>query len=274
VHDPNKKRYIFQADAIGVSGQVTDPFHDTIPVQAASALSPSGGYGSARADGFRYKEILSIGAAYTEVIGSETHHEGHVFFETLALSVVEKFNLLDVVTCDRIVARLTSVYPGVTPNGRLENYVTPVGSRLENLRIGNEVLGDVELAPKLIWEEQRACWTGLWEAIQQERDLFQSLSLRNPKSNYEDLVPLPARQEESSVLGFCIALRKEKEAEAHKPVKPFVVPQFGTVHLGEFFCYPHARRLITLRVELGCPGSGPINGPTAMINGGPYPPPG
>src|SRR5580704_4643860 len=67
----NSKRYLFQADATGVAGQFVFPFPEAIPIQAASALPSEGGRGSSRVDGFRHKDILSFGSAYTEVGGAE-----------------------------------------------------------------------------------------------------------------------------------------------------------------------------------------------------------
>src|SRR5690348_13619660 len=126
-----RKRYLHQADAIAAWGHITRPFCEPIPTQAALALPVAGGYGSARVDGFRFKEILSFGAAYTEVVGSEHNPEGP--FDTLALCAIEKLNILDVVTCDRLVARISSRRDLAND----EPEITTLGSRFEGLRIGN-----------------------------------------------------------------------------------------------------------------------------------------
>ncbi len=263
------KRYIFQADAFGVAGQIVHPFHDIIPVQAASALPSEGGFGSARAEAFRYKEILSFGAAYTQVIGTEAH-EG--FSETLSLSVVEKFNLLDVVTCDRMVARLTSNYPGERQEGSdlpAENYIVPIGSHFEGLRIGNVYFERLEVAPEYFCRPEHASWTGLQKALasDQERNMLQPLSLRGQDGNP---VPLRAGGQGANVLGFCLALTESKSAgEPGVPLR-FKLPQFGTVHLGEFFCYPTARQLTMLRVDLGCPVQGSVSASGGIVRGQPY----
>ncbi len=100
----NSKRYLFQADATGVAAQFASPYDDVIPIQSASTLPSIGGRGSSHHGGFQYKDILSFGSAYTEVVGIEAE-DG--VFETVALSVVENFNLLGIVKCDRIVAKLS-----------------------------------------------------------------------------------------------------------------------------------------------------------------------
>ena len=123
-----RKRYLHQASAIATWGHITRPFCELIPTQAASALPVSGGYVSARAEGFRYKEIMSFASAYSEVEGSEHGPDGP--FDTLALTVIEKLNILDLVTCDRVMARISSMSKGDDPE------FTTVGSRFERLRIG------------------------------------------------------------------------------------------------------------------------------------------
>jgi hypothetical protein len=259
----SSKRYIFQGDAIGVAGRIVHPFHDIIPVQAASALPVGGGFGSARVECFRHKEILSFGAAYTEVAGTEAH-EG--IFETLTLAVVEKFNLLDVVTCDRIVARVTSIHGGDSQ----ETSVVPIGSRFEGLRIGNIFFERLEIAPDYFCRPEHASWSGLQKALgnDQDRRLLAALSLPGPDGNP---APLPQGDQRSGVLGFCLALRDPKPgAVLGEPVR-ITVPQFGTVHLGEFFCYPTSRRLVMLRVDMGCPVQGEASLCSAQGGGDSYP---
>lgn len=258
----NSKRYIFNASAIGVAGQIVHPFADIISVQAASALSAGGGFGSARVEEFRHKEILSFASAYTEVVGTEAQ-EG--IFETLSLAVVEKFNLLDVVTCDRVVARVTSLHRGDSK----EASVVPIGSRFERLRIANTFFERLEVAPDYFCQPDHATWSGLQTALEKDRNMLAPLSLPGADGNP---VPLAAGGQASGVLAFCIALSPTADGTQLGAPLRFTVPQFGTVHLGEFFCYPDSRRLIMLRVDLGCPVEGAFSVCGAEVNGGPYPP--
>jgi hypothetical protein len=268
----NSKRYIFQGDAIGASGQLYHPFHDIISVQAASALSADGGFSTARVDGFRYKEIFSFASAYTQITGSEPHTG---VFESLSLSVVEKLNILGVITCDRVVARVTTKYPGDRGEGAApppETCIVPRGSYFEGLRIGNEFFESVEISDYLCQPEY-ACWSGLLKALEsnEKRALLQSLSLPAPGPNGKP-APLLYEGKAPGMLGFGIALRKPKnESELGEPLR-IEVPQFGTVHLGEFFCYPDSRQLTMLRVELGCPVGGGLSVAIGGGGGTPYPP--
>jgi hypothetical protein len=263
----NPKRYLFQASAIGIAGQIAHPFNDLIPVQAASALPSVGGFGTARADGFGYREILSFASAHSEVVGTEVS-EG--VLEIVSLSVVENFNLLDVVTCDRIVARLASKYPSEYQEGSgpPESSIVPIGSRFEGLRIGNHFFERLEVAPDYFCQPEHACWTGLCKAVEKDRGLLQSLSL--PAADGKP-VPLPDEAQSTGLLGFCIALGEPKPGEVLGAPLRFEVPQFGTVLLGEFFCYPNSRSLTMIRVELDCSHQGNVTGPETCIRSQPYP---
>ena len=73
------------------------------------------------------------------------------------------------------------------------------------------------------------------------------------------------------LLGFCIALGKStSESELGEPLI-IPVPDFGTVHLGEFFCQPTSRRLIMLRAELTGAVQGQVVVGDPIVDGEPYP---
>jgi hypothetical protein len=269
-----KQRYLFQAEATGVGAQFFQPFNEVIPIQAASALTVDGGRGFSRIEdfGFRaerfgyfgYKDIVSFDTAYTEVVGVEIE-EG--VFETVALSVVENFDLLGVVKCDRIVGILTGTYPG-GPKGS-ENSIVPTGSFFEGLRIDDISFDKLDIAPDFFCTPERSCWSGLVGAMANERErrLLESLSL--PDAN-GDPVPLPSVGTRRDLLGFSIALGEpEDEAELGAPLN-FTVPDFGTVHLGEFFCQPNSRRLIMLRIELDGEVQGNVVVGDPVVAGEPY----
>jgi hypothetical protein len=270
VQKQGNSRYLFDANAIGIAGQIVHPFRDVIPVQAASALPPDGGFGSSRVEGFRHKEMFSFGSAYTQVVGTETE-DG--VFETVSLAVVEKFNVLDIVTCDRIVARVTARHPGQYPEGSnlpLETSVVPIGSRFEGLRIGHTFFQSLELAPNFFSAPEHSSWTGLQRALENERvrEQLAPLSLPGPDGRPAQL---PPGGQPNGLLGFCIALGGPTDESVLGAPITFALPHFGTVHLGEFFCYPSARSLTMLRVDLGCPVGGLVSAAAVQGGGRPFP---
>ncbi len=133
--------YYFHAEAHALTGHLVLPFKEEIKKQAFVKLEgrladlsdeerAQHNYFSQNAENFRLEGIISYAAAHTQVSGhaSEKHPGASV---TLATSVVEDLNVLNVVTADRVVAQIsTTHYPGVhAPE------VTFLGTHFENLRI-------------------------------------------------------------------------------------------------------------------------------------------
>jgi hypothetical protein len=227
------KRFLFHGHAIAAAGKITSPFQDIIPAQAASALSSAGGYGSERVGEFRYKEIFSFASAYTQVVGTFVEKNGGAY-ETLSLTAIEKVNILDVVTCDRVVGRITAKYPagGGTPT------VSIAGSRFERLRVGDRFFERLGLPEDLLANYDAA-----------------------EKSSYSaagagDKTPEGGGKYSPDVL---------------YDFSPISIPHFGDVFLGEHFAFPNLRHLIMIRVSLGCPVGGSLNVGGAVSGGDPYP---
>lgn len=224
------KRFLFHGHAVAAAGKITSPFQDIIRAQAASALSIDGGYGSARAGEFRYKEIFSFASAYSEVVGTYVGKSGA--YETLSLTAIEKVNILDVVTCDRIVARISAKYAA---DGKTQPAVSVAGSRFERLRVGNDFFERLDLAPDLL-------------------------------ENYGASAKLPPG---TAVPGGASGGGYPSDVLAEP--RQFKLAHFGDVFLGEHFPLPNLRHLLMLRISLGCPVGGTVNVGGAVTGGDPYP---
>jgi hypothetical protein len=140
--DPTPQRtHTFHAEAHALSGDLVLPVETRVPPQAFVKISEHGGYLSERSAGFRFESILKYSSAYTQVGGHKEIKPGHGW-NTLATSVVEGLNVLEVVTADRVVSQIATEYPevGYTP------HLSFLGTRFENLRIcGHEVKLDLDL---------------------------------------------------------------------------------------------------------------------------------
>jgi hypothetical protein len=137
----NGNSHYFHAEAHALAGKLKLPFEEQIKKQAFVKLEgqladlpdeerAQRNYFSQHAKNFRLEGIISYAAAHTQVTGhASKKHEGASV--TLATSVVEDLNVLNVVTADRVVAQIsTTHFPGVqTPS------VTFLGTHFENLRI-------------------------------------------------------------------------------------------------------------------------------------------
>ncbi len=230
-----EKTFLYDARATGVSGMVTLPFQDLIQVQAPSALPITGGYSSSRIENFRYKDILSCRSATTVTTGSFS--EADQSFNTLATATVEGVNILDVVTADLVVARLTSKHPkdGGEPS------IIPLGSSITNLRVGGcPVDVQLDMDRFLKWQT----YSDLRKALIEDKEFCAQLS-----RGQQDLSTRPP----NSAL-FCSAInRVTPHCAEHKPDGHALhIPHFGTLYLGEFLITPYAKSITMIRVVLGC----------------------
>src|SRR5580658_4961771 len=132
--------HFYHAHAYALGGQFNRPFKQPLSVQAATSLPVSGGYGSARVENFRFEHLVSFDAAYCQVTGSQNERDGS--HTTLATSTIEKLNILDMVTADRVVGRMSIEHP---PDHGESSFVL-FGSRFDNLMIAGCRV-DVEMHP-------------------------------------------------------------------------------------------------------------------------------
>lgn len=131
----------FHAEASVLNARLQRPLQQDVKPQAFVKLPEEGGYLSERAKDYRLEGVISFRSAYTQVAGNQSPKPGHGWV-TLATSVVEGLNVLDIVTADRVVAQISTEHPlkGYVPS------VTFLGTRFENLKIaGQEIKPTIDL---------------------------------------------------------------------------------------------------------------------------------
>jgi hypothetical protein len=257
--EPDFSTFHFHACAHAFSGQFTRPFHDLIEVQAATSLPIIGGHGNSRVSNFQFREFVSFKHGYTHVSGA--HEEDDESNNTLVTATVEGLNVMDVVTADRIVARLYSK----TAKGKPEGSFTLVGSKFENLRIAGHAV-ELKLDSKLFetistYQEARNAFDKKAEFWKIANDPFHTGR------------PLAKQGAQGAFLCSCV---KEMETDCPGVTRKghaFHVKGFGTIFLGEVLI-KHAERTLTMvRLELGSAVSGQGTGVQAFSNGRTWPPP-
>jgi hypothetical protein len=256
--DAMHRIYLYNAHAHALSGQILRPFQETIDVQAGMSLPTIGGYGSVRVKNFRLKEAVSFQAAYTHVMGSfDEHTKSHT---TLVSTTIEGLNFLDVVTADRIVARLASHHP----ESDSEPHITMLGSHFVNLRIAGCVV-NIELNHKLFLE------LDTFKALRNKLDSdpeFSTMALDPYKTGQAQKKP------EAHGMVLCSLVKKMTfdcpgvTQDGHV----LEVKDFGKVYVAELIAQHSRRTLTMLRLELGSPGGGSGAVGQAQSNGQPYPP--
>jgi hypothetical protein len=261
-------RFIFHGSAVAMQSRIREPFDEIIPIQAASALPESGGYGSARVDNYRFHEIVSCAAAYSQVAGAKSQTGSHDMTATVA---IEKLNLLNVVTADRIVARIASKHPADRRPGEEyppdEPSITPLGSYFENLRIAGYPV-EIELATDTfsVFDTTRRVREGYEKnpAFQKEFDQL-NLTAR-PEGFREQAIP-----ERNGVIACSLVRSLTLKGDSRGLLKSnghFInVGGFGTIRLAEFKISQGLRRITMLQVELGSMPEGNFLSAIAEGNG-------
>jgi hypothetical protein len=281
------RKHTFHAEAAALHGALHLPLKQEIPAQSYLKLKEHGGYLSQDSDRYRLEGIISYAAAYSQVTGNEeTLKLGHGW-ATLATSVIEKLNILEIVTADRVVAQIATEHPreGYVPK------ITFLGSRFENLRIAGQPI-DVTIDPYALWDEDE----GLGH---EERDLKRMKRIADldvADLHNEDLpgdlpecYPVKEPHKEADMTRHdrihCSLLASEQPKrdgwlgflKKHHAPYIFDVPHFGRIYLGvicvehhEFLKgIPHQTRvkLSMIKLKLGCAASGYGSVGTTRTNG-------
>lgn len=284
------RHFHYHASAHALSGELTRPVQRVIEVQAGITLPTTGGVGSSRVEDFRVDEVISFKLGYSHVSGSLQEEGGKRIHTTHATATVERLNILDVVTADRVVARLSSSFEEPTPimPGPYEGKVLLLGSKFENLTIAGYPV-EVELDHELL-SLKRGTFAAVRESFKAEGSKLREIASEVWKARGFDR-PLPNELSPEGVLlcsvvkevhfkepGFCCNSKEDKEKKKGKFIPPGVerlgrnayrVIDFGDVFFAEALCQHGRKTLTMLRVELGSPNGGGVITAQADSNGWP-----
>ena len=252
------RTYLYNAHGHALSGQIVRPFQETIAVQAGMSLPTTGGYGAAHVEDFRVKEIVSFKSAATQVSGSFNEHDkSHT---TLASVTIENLSILDVVTADKVVARLASRHVA----NEEEPQIVLIGSHFVNLRIAG--------CPTTVeFDNERFLRLDTFEALRKELESnaeFRKMALDPYRTGKAQESPKPHGVVLCSLVKEIKTTCPGVEQRGHV----LIVPQFGKIFVGEVIAQHSRRTLTMLRLELGSPTSGAITAGQVQGNGQPYPP--
>jgi hypothetical protein len=269
--------HLYHAEATALSGMLNMPLKQTIDPQAAASLNPKGGYLSQKTGEFRLEAVVGFKSAHTQVSGMPGVKDGHGP-ATLTTAVVEGLNILEILTCDRVVAQIVTEHPlageGHTPE------ISFLGTRFENLRIAGHPLTvklDINRVgpkpPNDLHYLREAGFLGrvssFIESFRDHKDLPQSARERYTGTSKVD--------GNKQSIDFSLVTEITGEFPGTVFGNVIHVPNFGTIHLAtvkitledEQGPYPKTTvDLNMLELKLGCPIDGGINVGTGKTNGG------
>jgi hypothetical protein len=267
----------YNAEANVLSAMLVQPLKETIKARASVKLLKGGHYRFKKAEPFRFEGIISYRSGYTQVAGHPSSKSDG--FATLATSVLEGLNVLDVVTADRVVAQISTVHPffgkGPVPS------VTFLGTRFDNLRIGGhkvEVHRNLEiLGPK------RGANDSYFDDNTIKADIAKQRAEVEKTKGFADWADEAYPKDPLALNGNDALQCSVVEGISDAPVESFGhvidLPHFGRIYLGELKVtrelskHPKSEydkyrfRLTMIRLQMGCIAQGSTSAVALDTNG-------
>jgi hypothetical protein len=289
-----KRDFYFDAGASSLGGTLVEPLSRPIPAQASVNLPSAGGFATSRTEAFNLDGLISCSAASTTVSGRKKA-DGSA--RVLVTAVVEKLNLLDVVTADRLVAQISVDIPvnaearGMSVDDRLRfepRRVSVLGSQFVGLRLGGALVQPCFAAelllPKhgvngsmanLTWEDfdrvgrrQASALVGC-DASDGDDDLAGWLDGRFGWMTGD-------QGRDGSQCSLSSLFDKVTPVDGDMPGRALghviELPAFGRIFLGEILASRDFVQLTMVRAELGCAVVGSTSGGVVTNNGHMVPP--
>lgn len=235
----------YNAAGHALSGEFVRPIPCQIEAQASASLPLSGGHGSGQVENFGVAKLISMGKGYSHVSGSK---ESSGKYTSQCTVVIEKLNILDVLTADRLVARVTSEHSGIKND---EGYVLALGTRFENLRLSGYPV-EVELDHSFFVNHK---------------------TYKDVSDNLAELKKSGRMAEESNGVILCSLVKTLTVGSPDVRVDAHVitVPHFGKIYVGELLVERGSKKLTLLRLALGSPDEGSVTVGQSGSNGRTWP---
>ncbi len=262
--------HYFHAEASSLGGFIEQPIKKVVPAQAAASLPTVGGHVANSTGALNFEGVVSCTSAYTRVSGRHLETDGTP--STMVTSVVEGFNLLEIITADRIVAQVSIEHP-VTGGDPI---VTFTGSRFEGLKIGGQD-ASLTLNSSLFGAGAGAAPIS-WSLFQKTGKLQAAKLVKSAQSGgaaYQWVVDRyswigPAKTPGSILCSLVDGINPAVPGSSFGHVMD--IPSFGKVIFGEVVAFPTAVHLSMIRAELGSPTSGGMTAAYTVVNGTTVPP--
>lgn len=240
----------FHAEGHAFSAHFVRPVDVPIAAQAATSLPTIGGHAHSRVENFHVPRLASFHLGETHVAGS---WQEDTIVTTSATAVLKGLSVLDFLTVDKIVSRLTAQYTSHPTNK--EGHIIALGSHFENLRLGGHEV-KVTLRHDLLLKSKSFAELQNNLASDKKPDKMtmvkDGVALCSLVEKIEtDLTGLPGFEIRGHILR---------------------VPHFGEIALAEVFAEPGTITLTMLRFKLGSPDGGSGTGGETRTNGQPLPP--
>lgn len=273
-------QYVYSASAYALAAEFDRPKKHSLTPQASLVLAGHGGHGSHRIPGQKIDGLLSFKEAYSEVGGS--YDDCHGIHTTHAWSVIEGVNVADMLTADRVVARVALYYKADDSEEASYDFT---GSYFENLRIAGHLI-DVKLDTRALHDHDtfgklaRAHKSGKCDDLLLGHQLgkIKSAKLKELEDSYHALTGMSKMLAAGKPRGATepyrlsavnhLDLKKQIGNTELEGYGSFIcIPKFGVIRLAEISVHNHSRTLRMFRVQMCSSGHGGTDGPTGTGSG-------
>jgi hypothetical protein len=275
----SKPVHDYYAEANVLYANLKQPLEEKIRPQAFVKLTKDGQYQFRQADPFHFEGILSYKSGYTQVAGHPSLKKAG--FETLATSVVEGLNVLDVLTADRVVGQISTWHPAYG-TGQVPS-VTFLGTRFDNLKInGHEVKVGRNLEILGARQEDDRSYFHDREVLGRISDQYSEISKDGlpewTKEEYPKNRPVVRDIGQGQTQMQC-SLVSVKESTGFPFGHVIDLPHFGRIYLGELKVVrtpgdpdsgvneTYRFHLTMIRLQMGCLATGGVGVGTLDSNG-------
>ncbi|MGB7844768.1 MAG: choice-of-anchor P family protein [Candidatus Acidiferrum sp.] len=239
--------FAFHANAYALGANFHRPAMCQIEALAATSLPIIGGHAQACATDYCTPRLVRFRSAHSHVSGSfQDEHTA----TTQAITTIVGLNIMDVITADRITARLTSEHNLAESEG----HILAIGSSFENLRIAGFTF-NIVLRHELLMDSK---------THEQLASKVESLRDGGRIANQKGKVVLCSLVEEIKT-DFPMSEKDKKKHIVH-------IPHFGTISFAEVISFEGLKTITMLRFDLGSPDGGTGTACGATSNGKPMPP--
>lgn len=246
---------VYEVSALGLAGEFVRPIRLQVPDQAAAVLPYIGGFETVEVNNVQLNGLVHTKAARSTVMGGYDENRGQD--NALASVVIEDLNICDMVTADRVVARLSAFWSAEDKETRF----SLSGTHFVNLRIaGRPVTGNLDInafnKASTFSRLQNSSYNEYLHGARLTQDVpYYSSHL---DSIYKELHRFSEKKSRDLPSWYSLANHVQVEGSKEgTDVEAFgsilYVPDFGIIHLAEFFVTQNQRRLSMLRLQLGSP---------------------
>lgn len=246
-----RQSFAFHADAYALNASFHRPAACQIEALAATCLPVIGGHAQAYVKDFCVPRLARFKSAHSHVSGSMQDDSTAT---TQAITTILDLNIMDVITADRITARLTSEHNLADPEG----HILAIGSTFENLRIAGFTF-NIVLRHDLLLESKT------------HADLAKRVVSDKKNGRIADTT--------KDGVTLCSLVEKIETdfpglSEAAKKKHIIQIPHLGTLSFAELLSVEGMKTLTMLRFDLGSPDGGTGTAGGTTTNGKTPPPTG